>query len=99
MRTINEQIAQLLNKGAEVYSYAVGRIGKVTRVNGGDVHVRFPTGRPGEMTSGVTTFNSGDPVKFVRRVIERWEIINAPNRKPSPACRGKNDLLIPVGGK
>jgi hypothetical protein len=96
---MNERIAHLLNKGAEVYSNAVGRVGKVTRVNGGDVHVRFPTGRPGEMTSGVTTFNSGDPVKLVRRIIERWEIINAPGPKASPPGQGKGRLLIAGGRK
>lgn len=72
--TINEQIHEKLKSGAEVYSYALGRVGKVVAV---DDHPLFPVQLEVQKKIYATTFDQGDPVKLHYSVNSgRWEIVH-----------------------
>ena len=60
MRVTGKNIQYYLDNGLVVNSRAIGRIGRVTRVEGEAVYIRLRNGR-----EGVTTFARGDKVVFV----------------------------------
>lgn len=64
---INEKVGELLDKGEEVYSELLGRLGKVVCYN---EHSLFPIRiklKHSNFSEGVTTFDSGDSCRLIKR--------------------------------
>ena len=66
-----EKINTLLSWGFTVRSCALGRVGPVIRAEGEAIYIRLRNG-----SEGVTTFVSGDPVRFAFHKDDHVDIVN-----------------------
>lgn len=71
MKVTADKIRTMLTWGMTVNSRALGRVGPVTRVEDDLIFIRLRSG--GE---GVTSFTSGDPVRFAFHKDDHVDIVN-----------------------
>lgn len=87
---IHQQIADLLEKGAVVYSNAAGRVGEILAVEDNELMYQVVICPRSRLSSyhaahhkycengghGVTTFLKGDKVKLVQVDADVWQVVN-----------------------
>jgi hypothetical protein len=91
-KKVNQQVADLLAQGHEVFSGAVGRIGKIISVDGNVVRLKRSRGRG----PAVTTFNTGDEVAIEQAQDGKYLVMNADGLFENATAGGKSAVIARI---